>query len=129
MTDLVPRDQIETLVGAARHQTQHQGRVDTAEQRIYILHSHECLASIPDLRDCVYSLRLDFIVAEPDGWPKDQPFVLALDVLDSGPWIRPDFNTLDCTCPTSLDDSEYADGCPQCEAWFGDKAARRRFDA
>lgn len=59
MSDLVPADQIEAIVGTIRHPTRHYARAVSAEQTVYILHSHECLASGRDLRECEYSLALD----------------------------------------------------------------------
>lgn len=57
MTDLVPTDEIEGIVGAARHPTEHIGR--RVGQTFYILHSRECLDGGVDLRECVYSVALD----------------------------------------------------------------------
>lgn len=59
MSDLVPASDIERIVGVQRHPTLHYGRVVSADQRIYVLHSHECKNSGIDLRDCRYSLALD----------------------------------------------------------------------
>ena len=59
MTDLVPADQIEQIVGTLRHPTRHYARAITAEQTVYILHSQACRDHTPDLRDCVYSIALD----------------------------------------------------------------------
>lgn len=57
MTDLVPTNQIELIVGLPRHPTRHFGRAVGA--RFYILHSKECKDSGIDLRDCAYSRALD----------------------------------------------------------------------
>ena len=59
MTDLVPTEDIERIVGVARRQTVHCGRAVSAEQRVYILHSKDCLDSGIDLRKCPFSLALD----------------------------------------------------------------------
>jgi len=59
VTDVVPGDQIELIVGAQRHRTRHIARAVSAEQRIYIMHSVRCLELYPDLRQCPYSIALD----------------------------------------------------------------------
>ena len=65
MTNLVPTDQIEAIVGARRHADRHIARADTAEQMVYILHSHECRDSGIDLRDCEFSIALDAGINPP----------------------------------------------------------------
>lgn len=79
MTALVPADQIERIVGAPRHRTAHYGRAVTAEQTVYILHSHECLDREPDLRSCRFSVALDRGI-EPRDWfgMEDRPVALAV---------------------------------------------------
>lgn len=59
MSRLEAADKIETKVGAKRHPTNHLGRAVSAEQRVYILHSQECVARGIDLRKCEYSIALD----------------------------------------------------------------------
>lgn len=59
MTNLVPRAEIEQIVGVVRHATEHVGRAVSVEQTVYILHSQECLDRDIDLRDCPFSLALD----------------------------------------------------------------------
>ncbi|UIU47024.1 hypothetical protein [Microcystis phage MinS1] len=59
MTDLVPADRIEQIVGARRHALAHLGRAVSAEQTVYILHSQRCKDSGIDLRACGYSRALD----------------------------------------------------------------------
>lgn len=59
MTNFVPADQIERIVGARRHATHHLGRAVSAEQAVYILHSVACKDSGLDLRECPFSLALD----------------------------------------------------------------------
>jgi hypothetical protein len=78
MSDLVPADQIEQIVGARRHSHQHLGRAVSAEETIYILHSYACKESGIDLRECEWSLALDRGI-DPFMWEKrmDQPVVLA----------------------------------------------------
>jgi hypothetical protein len=59
MSEIVPADEIEKIVGVHRHMTRHVGRAVEAEQTVYILHSHECKDSGIDLRECPFSLALD----------------------------------------------------------------------
>lgn len=67
MTDLVDPDEIEEIVGVKRRAIEHVGRVVKAEQKIYILHSQQCLDSGIDLRECKFSLALDRGV-QPANW-------------------------------------------------------------
>lgn len=60
MTDLVPADQIERIVGIERHPTQHYARLSRTDQSIYILHSAACRDSGIDLRYCPLSQALDY---------------------------------------------------------------------
>jgi hypothetical protein len=59
MSDLVPTEDIERIVGVARHYQVHYGRAVSSEQTIYILHSKRCRDSGIDLRDCRFSTALD----------------------------------------------------------------------
>lgn len=59
MTDLVPAEDMERIVGVRRHHKAHYGRASSTEQRVYILHSKECLDSGIDLRGCRFSTALD----------------------------------------------------------------------
>lgn len=71
MTARVPADQIETIVGATRRPYAHVARATSAEQTVYILHSHECLLDHADLRECPHSLALDLGI-NPDQWADHQ---------------------------------------------------------
>ena len=71
MTDLVPTNEIEAIVGIARHPSYHFGRNSTGDEKIYILHSQECLDREADLRDCPFSVALDAGVEESD-WTGDR---------------------------------------------------------
>ena len=86
MTDLVPATDIERIVGADRHPTAHLGRAISAEQRVYILHSHECLRNAAalgqDLRECPYSIALDQGLIVED-WADHQDQVIGLSI-DTG---------------------------------------------
>lgn len=77
MTDLVPADQIEQIVGMSRQPLVHLGRAVTAEQTVYILHSQACKDSGIDLRKCRYSVALDRGI-DPEMWIEDQPVVLRI---------------------------------------------------
>ena len=59
MTSPVPADQIETLVGARRHPTEHIIRGRSDDGMAYILHPDQCRDMYADLRDCPWSLALD----------------------------------------------------------------------
>ena len=59
MTQLVPKDQIEKIVGVKRSQTFHYGKAIVDAEEFYILHSQDCRESVADLRKCIYSLALD----------------------------------------------------------------------
>ncbi len=92
MTDRVPADRIEALVGAQRHQREHIIRGDYNTGRAYILHPTECLDRYSDLRDCPWSLALD----RADVWlSSDEPsFVRVLDGrLVSGDPVPVEFRT------------------------------------
>ena len=77
MSELVPADRIEQIVGAPRHPTDHIGRAVSSEATVYILHSRACLDSGVDLRQCDYSLALDEGI-DPTEWAEDVPLRLAI---------------------------------------------------
>ncbi|MCU1677696.1 MAG: hypothetical protein JWM93_2454 [Frankiales bacterium] len=81
MSDLVPTEDIERIVGAKRHPTEHVARAVSAEEQVYLLHSAECLALGRDLRDCPYSLALDEGINDIE-WEVDAPLVVAIAVDD-----------------------------------------------
>jgi len=59
MTELVPTDKIEEIVGVTRHATRHYACANSKQQIVYILHSQKCKDSGKDLRGCLFSLALD----------------------------------------------------------------------
>lgn len=77
MTDKVPAEDIEAIVGAKRHPILHIARAVSADQRVYVLHSERCVKQIPDLRDCAYSLALDNGI-NPDEWIEDTPVTVRI---------------------------------------------------
>lgn len=86
MTDLVSGQDVERIVGVGRHPTEHRARAVSAEQKVHILHSAECLdmhdAGARDLRQCPYSLALDEGI-DLDEWKcsEDRAVAVTLD-----PW-------------------------------------------
>lgn len=68
---------IEHIVGSKRHATDHITRAVSAEETVYILHSQECEASVPDLRMCPFSIAMDRGI-EPDEWIMDMPLRAAI---------------------------------------------------
>lgn len=102
MTDRVPADQIEGIVGAPRHPTHHIGRLTRGT--VYILHPYTCLGTTPDLRTCPYSYALDRGI-DPDEWDLDVWSYLRLE----GPDLRTD-DYDDNTCPDCDPDNDY---CPR----------------
>jgi hypothetical protein len=68
---------IEHIVGSKRHSTDHIARAVSAEQTVYILHSQECEATVPDLRMCPFSIAMDRGI-EPDEWIVDAPVLAGI---------------------------------------------------
>lgn len=97
MSDLVPASDIERIVGADRHPTDHLGRAVSAEQTVYVLHSQACLDSGVDLRDCAYSVALDRGI-DTRVWVQDRPVRLAIFDGELMPDIHPEW--MPCTDPT-----------------------------
>lgn len=79
MSDVVPAEDIERIVGVPRHPILHIARAVSAEQTVYILHSKSCLDAYDDLRDCPWSLALDNGI-DVGQWEEDAP--LAVGILD-----------------------------------------------
>ena len=75
MTELVPADEIESIVGRKRSVKDHYARAVSAEQTVYILHSRECLDMHADLRECPWSLALDRGI-DLDEWVVDVPLTV-----------------------------------------------------
>lgn len=79
MTDLVPTEDIERIVGTKRRYAVHYGRAVSAEETVYILHSKVCLESGTDLRECRFSRALDRGI-DMEVWEghEDTPVALAI---------------------------------------------------
>lgn len=93
VSEIVPADQIEAIVGVKRHPTEHHGRAVSAEQTVYILHSQQCRDTTPDLRTCRFSVALDRGIenAYPwTGWRRVQDQAVRLEI--SRGWLMPDFD-------------------------------------
>ena len=87
MSDMVDADKIEGIVGVSRHPIKHYGRAVSEEERVYILHSHACLETYDDLRDCPFSEALDGGIHYADFEGRfDQPIILGIDPLG---WLVP----------------------------------------
>lgn len=78
MTRLENPDRVEAIVGTLRDPEQHIARAVSAEQRVYILHSHQCVNSARDLRLCPYSLALDAGI-DLDLWTEDEAVFVTID--------------------------------------------------
>lgn len=92
MADLVNPSEIESIVGAPRHATDHLGRAVSAEQTVYILHSEECRSSGVDLRECPYSVALDLGIEGRvpwSSWRRVQDRPVRLHIHCDG-WLLPD---------------------------------------
>jgi hypothetical protein len=81
MSDLVPAEDIERIVGVSRHYHVHYGRAISSEQTVYILHSKRCRDSGIDLRECQFSVALDRGI-NMEAWLDLQDVPVALGVWD-----------------------------------------------
>lgn len=88
VSDIVPSKDIERIVGAKRHPTQHLARAVSAEQTVYILHSQACLDSGIDLRECDYSLALDRGIHGLHEWSGREDMPVVVGMWDG--WLLPD---------------------------------------
>lgn len=59
MSEPVPREKIEEIVGHARHPRIHYGRAVSETETFYILHSQQCLEQYDDLSYCPFSIAMD----------------------------------------------------------------------
>lgn len=92
MSELVPAEDIEQIVGVERHPTEHYGRAVSAEETVYILHSQDCFDRGIDLRKCSYSVALDRGIEHPlpwTGWRRVQDKPTRLSIQRG--FLMPDF--------------------------------------
>lgn len=79
MTEKVPADQIEKIVGVKRDPVRHIGRAVSSEKKVYVLHSEACLSFYENVqKDCRYAVALENGIREKD-WKgfEDRPVVLS----------------------------------------------------
>ena len=70
---------IEQKLGMKRDPVEHLAIAVSAEQRVYILHSQQCVDTHPDLRECPFSVALDLgIDEEAWGFHEDVPVLLSI---------------------------------------------------
>lgn len=81
MTNLVDASKIEVIVGVKRHQHYHYVNASRYNDMAYILHSFDCVASTPDLRDCVFSKALDAAGIPHGKWwgMEDRPIIVEIE--------------------------------------------------
>lgn len=85
MSNLVPPDKIEQIVGVRRHKRKHYGRAVSREQMVYVLHSRQCLSDYADLRECPFSQALDNGL-DLDKWQYHQDEPVELGIVDDSLW-------------------------------------------
>lgn len=83
MSDLVPAEDIERIVGVKRHRSVHYGRAVSDEQTVYILHSGVCKETRLDLRDCPFSIALDQGI-NIDVWQRFEDIPVELVIITGG---------------------------------------------
>ena len=81
MTNLVPAEDIERIVGASRARYTHLGRMVSGN--VYILHSRLCKYSGIDLRECPFSVALDNGI-DFDSWESLKDQTVYLDITPKG---------------------------------------------
>lgn len=82
MSNLVPAEMIEKIVGFPRHPYLHYGSAKSEDGLFYILHSEECLTKNEDLRTCEFSIEMDLRGVE--FWEVDTPLLLSIDSVVGG---------------------------------------------
>lgn len=85
MSERVPANEIERIVGKTRHSRIHYGRAVSSEQTIYILHSQNCLEENPDLRECDFSVAMDNGL-DMNVWEKHQDSAVVLSIVNNRLW-------------------------------------------
>jgi len=80
MSNLVNSKEIEEIIGAPRNRKAHFGKLITAEDKIYIMHSYECVFKNEDLRQCEFSKAMDHSTPEKL-WNKFEDKTVLLGVM------------------------------------------------
>lgn len=79
MTELIDPTEVERLVNARRHPTEHIGLANSHDGKTYLLHSKQCLDSGIDLRTCEFAYAqdagIDMAVWEDR---QDHPYILRI---------------------------------------------------
>ncbi|WP_032377444.1 hypothetical protein [Rhodococcoides fascians] len=87
MSEIVPADDIEKIVGAPRARNLHLGRAVSEDQRVYILHSQKCIDSGRDVRECPFSVAMDNGIDVDYWWLGCEDIAVVLGV--RGPHLVP----------------------------------------
>lgn len=78
MVEQISAEQATNKVGVDRHNKVHLGRASSADQKVYILHSGECLIETGgNLLSCEYSQALEWGI-DSSKWEEDIPTVLGI---------------------------------------------------
>ena len=99
MSDLEPNAQ--EIVGAERDPYCHIARADSERQVVTILHSHACLNSYEDLRECPFSRSLDRGIVEAD-WRGHEDRPVVVEIEPNGNLVPFPFGTLRSGTPFPL---------------------------
>ncbi len=83
----MPADDIEQIVGAPRARNLHLGRAVSEDQRVYILHSQQCIDSGRDVRECTFSRAMDNGIDVDYWWLGCEDIAVVLGV--RGPHLVP----------------------------------------
>ena len=77
MAELIPASDVERMVNARRHATEHIGLASSMERKTFLLHSQACKDTGIDLRRCEFALAQDAGIDE-DVWDgrEDHPYFL-----------------------------------------------------
>ena len=99
MSDLEPNAQ--EIVGAERDPYCHIARADSERQVVTILHSHACLNSYENLRECPFSRSLDLGIVEAD-WRGHEDRPVVVEIEPNGNLVPFPFGTLRSGTPFPL---------------------------
>lgn len=99
MSDLEPNAQ--EIVGAERDSYCHIAQADSERQVVTILHSHACLNSYENLRECPFSRSLDLGIVEAD-WRGHEDRPVVVEIEPNGNLVPFPFGTLRSGTPFPL---------------------------